>query len=80
MSRFAPVTDAELTRARTDPAYRRELLQQSLDVLLGALQKQRKGRQAEQGPAATQAREAVELAVRLAELIQGPGKYRPRKS
>ena len=57
-------------RARaTIPAFRQKLLQQSLDALLGKLQK----RTPAVRPAATNAgqmREGVTLAVRLAELIQ----------
>ena len=69
MSSFPPVTEADLSRARTDPAFRQRFLQQSLDALLGRLQKER------QMPTTTaakpsQMREGVTLAVRLAELIQ----------
>ncbi len=69
MSPFSPVTEAELARARRDPAFRQKLLTQSLEVLLGKLQKQR---QASRSALATakQMREGVTLAVRLAELIQ----------
>jgi hypothetical protein len=68
MSSFSPVTDADLLRARADPAFRQKLLQQSLDALLGRLQKERQtlGSTAEPG----QMREGVALAVQLAELIQ----------
>ena len=77
MSSFPPVTDADLSRARTDPAFRQRLLQQSLDALLGRLQKER------QMPTATaakpsQMREGVTLAVRLAELIQTAESARQR--
>jgi hypothetical protein len=69
MSPFSPVTEAELSRARNDPAFRQRLLQQSLDALLGKLQKERQS-----APSASandgQMREGVTLAVRLAELIQ----------
>jgi hypothetical protein len=72
MAAFAPVTDSELAQARNDPAFRQKLLEQNLEVLLAGLQKLR-GRAPAQGSAgARQMREAVELAVRLAELIQGP--------
>jgi hypothetical protein len=69
MSSFPPVTDADLSRARTDPAFRQRLLQQSLDALLDRLQKER------QMPSSVAAKpgqmlEGVTLAVRLAELIQ----------
>jgi len=69
MSLFAPVTEAELTRAREDPAFRQELLTRNLEILLGRLQKER---QAPRGADASvkQMREGVTLAVRLAELIQ----------
>jgi hypothetical protein len=69
MSTFSPVTDAELVRARQDSAFKQKLLQQSLDVLLTGMQRQR---QARHSTAANQAqmREGVNLAVRLAELIQ----------
>jgi len=69
MSSFPPVTDADLSRARTDPAFRQKLLEQSLDALLDRLQKER---QMPSSAAAKpgQMREGVTLAVRLAELIQ----------
>jgi hypothetical protein len=69
MSSFPPLTDADLSRARTDPAFRQKLLEQSLDALLDRLQKER---QTPSSAAAKpgQMREGVTLAVRLAELIQ----------
>jgi hypothetical protein len=69
MNSFPPVTEADLSRARIDPAFRQKLLQQSLDALLGRLQKERQmlgSAKARPG----QVREGVALAVRLAELIQ----------
>jgi hypothetical protein len=69
MSEFAPVTEADLSRARTDPAFRQKLLQQSLDVLLGRLQKERQLLSSATTKSG-QMREGVALAVRLAELIQ----------
>jgi hypothetical protein len=68
MNPFSQITEAELTRARNDPAFRQRLLQQSLDALLGILQKQRRLSRAASGD--TRMREGVNLAVRLAELIQ----------
>ena len=73
MGTYAPVTDDELARARTDPAFRKKLLSDNMEALLAGLKKLRKT------PASTKAgdkqiREGVELAVRLAELIQAPGK------
>ena len=69
MSSFAPITDMELARARQDPAFRQRLLQQCLDLLLSGMQRQRQARGAANGSEA-QIREGVELAVRLAEMIQ----------
>jgi hypothetical protein len=71
MSKFAPVSDDELVRARTDPAFRQRLLSENMEVLLAGL------KQARKSPASTgaeQIREGVQLAVRLAELIQAPVK------
>jgi hypothetical protein len=70
--RFSPVTEADLDRAREDPAFRHKLLQQNLDVLLNKLQKRRQNARPDAANA-TQMREGVTLAVRLAELIQGGG-------
>jgi hypothetical protein len=69
MSSFSPVTDADLARARDDRAFRQKLLEQSLEALLGGMKKLR-GSDPAAGPNAVQLREGVELAVRLAELIQ----------
>ncbi len=68
MSQFSQVTEAELARARNGPAFRQRLLQQSLDILLCKLRKERKT--ARDGTTDAQLREGVTLAVRLAELIQ----------
>jgi hypothetical protein len=71
---YVPVTDAELVRARTDPDFRQQLLSQNLDALLAGLQKLRNGSSSAPGDSvAGQIREGVELAVKLAELIQAPG-------
>jgi hypothetical protein len=72
MSAYAPVSDTDLARARSDPAFRQKLLEQSLETLLANLQKLRQTAAPKDNTAAAQMREAVELAVRLAELIQGP--------
>ena len=76
MSTFSPVTDDELARARSDPAFRQKLLSQNLDALLVGLKKARR-KTPQAGDNTQQIREGVELAVRLAELIQNPDK-RPR--
>jgi hypothetical protein len=72
MNPFAPVTDAELARAREDPAFRHRLLTRNLELLLGKLQKQRQSPRSATATTA-QMREGVTLAVRLAELIQTGG-------
>ena len=69
MSPFSPVTDADLSRARSDRAFRQHLLEQSLEALLTGMKRLR-GSTPPTGPDAKQLREGVELAVRLAELIQ----------
>lgn len=67
---FPGVTDDDLARARTDPAFRQKLLTESLEALLTKMQKLRKAAQSAPSPGDSQLREGVELAVRLAELIQ----------
>ena len=74
MGTYAPVTEDELARARTDPAYRQKLLSQNMEALLAGIKKLRKAPVAAAGTGDKQIREGVELAVRLAELIQGPTK------
>lgn len=69
---FSPVTDGELDRARSDPAFRQKLLSENLEALLGGLRKLHStAPPAPKSDSARQIREGVELAVRLAELIQG---------
>lgn len=80
MARFAPVTEDELARARSDPEFRQQLLQQSLEVLLANVQKLRNAASSEASAGAKQMREAIELAVRLAEMIQGPAPRAPRRA
>ncbi len=72
MGTFSPVTETDLARARTDPAFRQKLLEQNLDALLAGMKRLR-GSGPPGGPNARQLREGVELAVRLAELIQNAG-------
>ena len=67
---FAPVTTDDLDRARRDPQFRRNLLQQNLDELLTAI---KGARTHPSGNGTKMIREAVELAVRLAEIIQSDG-------
>jgi hypothetical protein len=73
MNKFSPVSNEELARARSDPAFRHKLLSQNMEALLTGLQTLRKKLDAEREGAA-QIREGVELAVRLAELMQDPAK------
>jgi hypothetical protein len=76
MSGIALVTDADLVRARQDPAFRHQLVADSLELLLRELNKLRSS--SSDATRARQIREGVELAVRLADLLQrivgqGPG-------
>jgi hypothetical protein len=71
MSSFPPLTEADLSRARSDPAFRQKLLKQSLDALLDRLRSERQVASSEAAKP-DQMREGVTLAVRLAELIQTP--------
>lgn len=80
MTDFVPITEAKLAQARSDPAFRQELLQQSLETLLAGLQKLRHSSPASASVEAKHMREAVELAVRLAELIQGPAQRARKRS
>jgi len=73
MSTFAPVSDNELARARSDPAFRQKLLSQNMEALLAGLQKLRKAPASDRA-GAKQIREGIELAVRLGELVQAPSK------
>jgi hypothetical protein len=69
MRDFSPVTDADLARARSDRVFRQRLLEQSLEALLAEVKKLRKSNPSADANA-KQLREGVELAVRLAEIIQ----------
>jgi hypothetical protein len=80
MTAFAPVTEAELAQARSDPAFRQKLLAESLDILLSGVKKLRNAAPLPDSASAKQMREAVELAVRLAEMIQGPAQRPARRS
>ena len=69
MAAFSPITSDDLARARSDPAFRQKMLTQNLEFLLSRMQKMRNSVSGAPG-GAKQLREGVELAVRLAELIQ----------
>jgi hypothetical protein len=63
------VTEEDLARARTDLGFRQQLMAESLEKLLEALNKMR--RQSELSPGvAGQIREGVDLAVKLADRLQ----------
>jgi len=64
----ALVTDADLARARQDPAFHHQLVANSLEMLLRGLNGLRGS--ANDATSARQIREGVELAVRLADLLQ----------
>jgi cysteinyl-tRNA synthetase len=70
MSKFVAVTDEELARARKDRAFKQALLASSLNELLSAMNKL-KAANPDASPAMTrQIRDAVELAVQLADRIR----------
>ncbi len=71
MNEFAPVTDEDLARARGDAAFRQQLLGSNLEVLLRVLSRLRET-DGISGRLDRQLREAAELAVRVAELMQSP--------
>jgi hypothetical protein len=62
------VTDADLARARRDPAFRQQLVAESLELLISELNKLRGS--ATDSQRARQIREGGDLAVQLAELLQ----------
>jgi len=69
MSDAALVTDADLARARLDPAFRHRLVAESLDLLLSELRRMRTRPPADSA-SVRQLREGADLAVKLAELLQ----------
>jgi hypothetical protein len=64
----ALVTDEELARARVDPEFRHRLVADNLERLLGELKRLRSGKP--NARSLKHIREGVDLAVRLAELLQ----------
>jgi hypothetical protein len=62
------ISDSDLERARQDTHFRRQLLTESLELLLGELGKLQ--RAAHNSARADQVREGVELAVRLSNLLR----------
>jgi hypothetical protein len=63
------VTEDDIARARTDPEFRQQLMALSLERLLEALNKMRETEDSSTG-AASQIREGVALAVKLADKLQ----------
>jgi hypothetical protein len=70
MQVFVPVTDADLERARRDPAFRQQLLAKNLDRLILELNRLKSASTKIDAARARQIREGVQLAVRLAEILQ----------
>jgi hypothetical protein len=64
------VTEDDLARARIDPAFRQQFLAENLDRLLEALKKMRDA-DSQDADTARQLREGADLAVQLADLLQG---------
>jgi hypothetical protein len=64
------VTDADLARARRDPAFKQQLLTSSLDRLLAELYKRQHNRAQADPAQAGQLREGARLAARLADIIR----------
>ena len=67
---FVAVTDEDLERARQDLAFRRHLLSNHLEALLLTLNKMRSAGNAWDKTSARQIRDGVDLAVKLADMLQ----------
>lgn len=68
MREIALVTDEDLARSRVDPAFRHRLVADNLELLLGELKRLRNGKS--DAHRDKQIRDGVDLAVRLAEILQ----------
>jgi len=66
------VSEADLARARRDPTFRQQMLADSLERLLDALNRMRRAN-TDTPQAARQIREGVDLAVKLADRLQNGG-------
>jgi len=73
MSDFVAVTDADLERARHDPEFRRKLLTASFERLIARLEAMSDPPAAPDSPEARQGREGLDLAVKLANMLQRDG-------
>lgn len=69
MNQFVPVTEEDLVRARSDPAFRQRLLAQNLDRLIVELNRLKSANAKIDVTRARQIREGVQLAVKLAEIL-----------
>ena len=78
MSNFTEVTDEDLARARKDPAFRHKLISDNLEVLLLTLHRLRS--QPTDRAVTRQIRDGVNMAVKLAELLQTIKVDRPTKA
>ena len=70
---YSVVTDEDLAQARRDPGFRKQLIAANLDNLLTALAELRASDNADDPVPSRQIREGVQLAVRLAEILQRAG-------
>jgi hypothetical protein len=70
------ISDSDLARARQDTNFRRQLLTESLELLLAELGKLQ--RAAQNTARADQVREGVELAVKLSDLLRRMAPGAPR--
>ena len=81
MPDFIPVTDEDLARARRDPAFRQHLLAKNLDRLILELNRLKSATTKIDAARARQIREGVQLAVKLAEILNkltAKGSHPPR--
>ena len=78
MDKASLVTDDDLARARLDPAYRHQLVADSLSMLLNEIKKMRAAHA--DADDCREIREGVKLAVQLAELLQRIASTRPGRA
>jgi hypothetical protein len=69
MNDFVPVSDDDLARARRDVAFRQRLLAKNLDRLIAELNRLKSASSKIDATRARQIREGVQLAVKLAEIL-----------
>jgi hypothetical protein len=71
MVKFRAITEEELVRGRDDPAFRQQLLVHALEQLLAVMHALQRSRPTMDALLARQLREGAELAVKLADMING---------